>query len=79
MKRERTAAVWAAMAMKARTKIGLKNEEKTNTIDSDKTWWHHIYGILSLLGVVGSLIGGVKGAKAINDNKATQRQLNETS
>jgi len=77
LKRERAAAVWAAM--KARTKIGLKNEEKTNTTDSGKTWWHHIYGILSLLGVVGSLIGDVRGAKAINDNKAAQRQLNETS
>ncbi|KYQ49755.1 hypothetical protein ALC60_11157 [Trachymyrmex zeteki] len=71
-------AVWAAM--KAKTKIGMgsktKKPTKKRTLPIAKRGG--IIPILPLLGVVGSLVSGAAGvAKAINDNKAAQRQLEE--
>jgi len=58
-----------------KNRYGFENEEeegKANTSGSETR------GILSLLGTLGLLAGGAAGiAKVMNDNKATQRQLEE--
>jgi len=82
-------AVWAAM--KAKTKIGMGMKTKTKTKTKMKTKKKTtkkrvlptakrggILPVLPILGALGSLIGGAAGvAKAVNDNKAAQRQLEE--
>jgi len=75
------AAVWAVMKAKMKIDISLKMKKKKKTSNekaktsNSKTRWYHIIPVL-LLVIVGSLIDSV-GAKAINDNKAAQRQLEE--
>lgn len=77
-------AVWAAM--KAKTKFGMGMKTKKSSMKK-KTAKKRILPIakrggilpiLPLLGVLGSLAGGAAGiAKAVNDSKAAQRQLEE--
>ncbi|KAM0734161.1 hypothetical protein ACS0PU_012526 [Formica fusca] len=72
--------------MKAKTKFGMGMKNK-KIIDEEKTAKKRILPIakrggilpiLPLLGVLGSLAGGAAGiAKAVNDSKAAQRQLEE--
>ena len=74
--------------MKAKTKIdmGMKPKKKTTTTKK-KTMKKRILPtakrggalpFLPMLGVLGSLIGGATSvAKAVNDNKAARRQLEE--
>ncbi|KYN05740.1 hypothetical protein ALC62_03326 [Cyphomyrmex costatus] len=73
-------AVWAAMKAKTKIGMGLKTKKKKSTkkriLPVAKRGG--ILPMLPLLGVVGSLVGGAAGvAKAINDSKAAQRQLEE--
>ncbi|KAL6253460.1 hypothetical protein P5V15_015306 [Pogonomyrmex californicus] len=71
--------------MKAKTKIGmgLKMKKKPMKKTMNKrilpvAKYGDILPILPLLGVLGSLVGGMaEVAKAVNDNKAVQRQLEE--
>ncbi|KAL6256699.1 hypothetical protein P5V15_011626 [Pogonomyrmex californicus] len=70
--------------MKAKTKIGmgLKMKKKPMKKAMNKRILpvakRSILPILPLLGVLGSLVGGAaRVAKAVNDNKAAQRQLEE--
>ncbi|KAL6268003.1 hypothetical protein P5V15_001081 [Pogonomyrmex californicus] len=70
--------------MKIETKIGmgLKTKKPTKKAMNKRILpvakRGDILPILSLLGVLGSLVGEVAGvAKAVNDNKAAQRQLKE--
>lgn len=84
---EKTAAtaVWAAM--KAKTKFGMGMKTKNSSTKKKKPVKKRILPIakrggilpmLPLLGVLGSLAGGAAGiAKAVNDSKAAQRQLEE--
>ncbi|KYQ52679.1 hypothetical protein ALC60_08211 [Trachymyrmex zeteki] len=80
---ERAAATAVWVAMKAKTKIGMglktkKKPMKKRILSIAKRSSIIPIPILPLLGVIGSLIGGAAGvAKAINDNKAAQRQLEE--
>ncbi|KYN09519.1 hypothetical protein ALC57_18366 [Trachymyrmex cornetzi] len=80
--RERAAAtaVWAAM--KAKTKIGMglktKKKKKKGKRILPIAKRSGVLPVLPLLGVLGSLVGGAAGvAKAVNDSKAVQRQLEE--
>ena len=74
-------AVWATM--KAKTKLGMgmakrkmKKKVKKRLLPVAKRGG--ILPLLPLLGVIGSLAGGAAGvAKAVNDAKVTQRQLEE--
>ena len=74
-------AIWATM--KAKTKLGMgmvirkmKKKVKKRLLPVAKRGG--ILPLLPLLGVIGSLAGGAAGvAKAVNDAKATQRQLEE--
>jgi len=74
-------AIWAAM--KAITKMGMKTKMKTKKKTMKKRVFPTakrggILSILPILSVFGSLIDGAAGvAKAVNENKATQRQLEE--
>jgi Phospholipase A2-like domain len=80
-------AVWAAMKAKTKLGMGLKTKMKTRTVKKKKTVKKRILPvakrggvlpILPMLGALGSLIGGAAGvAKAVNDRKAAQRQLQE--
>jgi len=82
--RAAAAAVWAAMRTKTKMGMGLK----TKTRKKKKTTIKRrilqvakrggIFPILPMLGTLGTLIGGAAGvAKAVNDNKAVQRQREE--
>lgn len=83
--RAAAAAVWAAMKAKTKIGMGLKTKKKkkplkraTNKRILPVAKRGGILPILPLLGVLGSLVGGAAGvAKAVNDNKAAQRQLEE--
>lgn len=73
-------AVWAAMKTKMKIGMGLKSKKKKATrkriLPVAKRGG--ILPVLPLLGILGSLVGGAAGvAKAVNDNKAAQRQLEE--
>lgn len=73
-------AVWAAM--KAKTKMGMGMKPRKRKIVKKRVLpvakRGGILPLLPLLGVVGSLAGGAAGiAKAVNDTKAAQRQLEE--
>ena len=78
-------AIWATM--KAKTKIGMGMKTKTRKRTSKRASQKRILPVakrggilplLPLLGVLGSLAGGAAGiAKAVNDNKAAQHQLQE--
>ncbi|XP_077282380.1 uncharacterized protein LOC143908564 [Temnothorax americanus] len=72
-------AVWAAMKAKTKLGMGLKTKKKKKTkriLPVAKRGG--ILPILPLLGVLGLLVGGAAGvAKAVNDNKAARRQLEE--
>jgi len=69
--------------MKAKTKIGMgmktktkKNTAKKRILPTKKRGG--VLPILPMLGALGSLIGGAAGvAKAVSDNKAARRQLDE--
>jgi len=84
---ERAAATALWAAMKTKTKLGMGMKMKQKQRPRKKTTRKRILPIakrggilpaLPLLGVLGSLIGGAAGvAKAVNDNKAAQRQLQE--
>jgi hypothetical protein len=82
--KERAAAtaVWAAMKAKTKLGMGLKTTRKKKRTSKKRILpvakRGGILPLLPLLGVVGSLIGGAAGvAKAVNDSKAAQRQLEE--
>src|SRR5580765_3844916 len=73
-------AVWAAM--KAKTKFGMGLKTKKPSTKKKRIFpvakRGGILPLLPLLGIVGSLAGGAAGiAKAVNDSKAAQRQLEE--
>jgi hypothetical protein len=73
-------AVWAAMKAKTKFGMGMKTKKslkkKKRMLPIAKRGG--ILPILPLLGVLGSLAGGAAGvAKAVNDSKAAQRQLEE--
>ena len=72
-------AIWAAM--KAKTKIGMNLKTKKKSTKKrilPETKRDDFLSILPLLGVVGLLVNGAAGvAKAINDNKFAQHQLEE--
>ena len=78
-------AIWATM--KAKTKIGMGMKTKIRKKTPKRASQMRILPVakrggilplLPLLGVLGSLAGGAAGiAKAVNDNKAAQRQLQE--
>ena len=76
-------AVWAAMKAKTKLGMGLKKTTKTKKKTAKKRILPvakrgGILPILPILGALGSLIGGAAGvAKAVNDRKAAQRQLQE--
>lgn len=83
---ERAAATTVWAAMKAKTKFGMgmkikKSSMKKKTVKKrilPVAKRGGILPILPLLGVLGSLAGGAAGiAKAVNDSKAAQRQLEE--
>ncbi|XP_011685485.1 PREDICTED: uncharacterized protein LOC105448537 [Wasmannia auropunctata] len=71
-------AVWAVMKAKTKFGMGLKTNKKRSKRILPVAKRGGILPLLPLLGVVGSLVGGAAGvAKAVSDNKATQRQLEE--
>ncbi|KMQ83627.1 hypothetical protein RF55_19511 [Lasius niger] len=76
-------AVWAAIKAKTKLGMGLKKTTKTKKKTAKKRILPvakrgGILPILPILGALGSLIGGAAGvAKAVNDRKAAQRQLQE--
>ncbi|XP_077258538.1 uncharacterized protein LOC143895358 [Temnothorax americanus] len=72
-------AVWAAMKAKTKLGMGLKTKKKKkNKRILPVAKRGGILPILPLLGILGSLVGGAAGvAKAVNDNKAARRQLEE--
>lgn len=88
---ERAAAaiVWAAMKAKTKLGMGIKNKLKKSTKQPAKKSSRKkrilpiakrggILPFIPILGALGSLIAGASGvAKAVNDNKAAQRQLQE--
>ncbi|XP_071575288.1 uncharacterized protein [Temnothorax nylanderi] len=83
---ERAAATAVWVAMKAKTKLGMglktKKTKKKKRLSNRRILPAAKRGgvlpILPLLGVLGSLVGGAAGVvKAVNDNKAAQRQLEE--
>jgi len=80
---ERAAATTVWAAMKAKTKLGMGMKKPSTTKRRKKRILPvakrgGILPLLPLLGVVGSLAGGAAGiAKAVNDSKAAQRQLEE--
>src|SRR5215469_94935 len=72
-------AVWAAMKVKTKIGMGLKMKKRlTRKRILPVAKRGGILPILPLLGVLGSIVGGAAGiAKAVNDNKASQRELEE--
>ena len=84
--RAAAAAVWAAMKAKTKIGMGMKPKKKT-TSTKKKTTKKRILPtakrggalpFLPMLGALGSLIGGAASvAKAVNDNKAARRRLEE--
>jgi len=72
-------AVWAAMKAKTKIGMGLKMKKRlTRKRILPVAKRGGILPILPLLGVLGSIVGGAAGiAKAVNDNKASQRELEE--
>ncbi|KYN13309.1 hypothetical protein ALC57_14510 [Trachymyrmex cornetzi] len=72
-------AVWAAMKAKTKIGMGLKTKKKKRSkriLPTAKRGG--VLPVLPLLGVLGSLVGWAAGvAKAVNDSKAAQRQLEE--
>lgn len=78
-------AVWAAMKAKTKVGMGLKKIVKKRAKKVSKikrilpiAKRGGILPLIPILGALGSLIGGAAGvAKAVNDNKAAQRQLQE--
>ncbi|KYN12689.1 hypothetical protein ALC57_15129 [Trachymyrmex cornetzi] len=72
-------AVWAAMKAKTKIGIGLKTKKKKRSkriLPTAKRGG--VLPVLPLLGVLGSLVSEAVGvAKAVNDSKAAQRQLEE--
>jgi len=77
-------AVWAAMKAKTKIGMGMKTKMKTKKKKTTKkrvlptTKRSGILPVLPILSALGSLIGGAAGvAKAVNYNKAAQRQLEE--
>ncbi|XP_036151122.1 uncharacterized protein LOC118648809 [Monomorium pharaonis] len=81
--RAAAAAVWAAMKTKTKIGMGVKSKKKRTTTKKKKRILPAAkrggaLPILPILGALGSLIGGAAGvAKAVNDRKATRRQLEE--
>ena len=81
--RAAAATVWAAMKTKTKIGMGMKTKMKKKKTTTKKRILPTakrggILPILPMLGALGSLIGGAAGvAKAVNDNKAVQRQLEE--
>jgi len=73
--RAAAAAVWAAMKAKTKIGMGMKTKKKTakkRVLPTAKRGG--ILPILSMLGALGSLIGGAAGmAKAVSDSKVTRR------
>ena len=72
-------AVWAAMKAKTKIGMGLKMKKRlTRKRILPVAKRGGILPILPLLEVLGSIVGGAAGiAKAVNDNKASQRELEE--
>ncbi|KYN33873.1 hypothetical protein ALC56_11845, partial [Trachymyrmex septentrionalis] len=78
-------AVWAAMKAKTKIGMGMKPKKKTTTTKKKTTKKRILPTVkrgalpfLPMLGALGSLIGGAASvAKAVNDNKAARRQLEE--
>ena len=75
-------AVWAAMKAKTKLGMGLKTRKTRKRKTARRILPAAKRGgflpILPVLGALGSLIGGAAGvAKAVNDKKAAQRQLQE--
>ena len=81
--RAAAAAVWTAMKTKTKMGMGLKTKARKKKTTMKKRILQvakrgGILPILPILGTVGSLIGGAASvAKAVNDNKAVQRQFEE--
>lgn len=74
-------AVWAAMKTKTKLGMGMRKRKKRAVTRKKILPLAKRGGLLPflpILGALGSLIGGAAGvAKAVNDNKAAQRQLEE--
>jgi len=84
--RAAAAAVWAAMKAKTKIGMGMKPKKKTTTTKKKTTKKRILptakrggaLPFLPMLGALGSLIGGAASvAKAVNDNKAARRRLEE--
>ncbi|KYN06981.1 hypothetical protein ALC62_02057 [Cyphomyrmex costatus] len=78
--RERAAAtaVWPAMKAKTKMGMGLKTKKRKSKRILPIAKRGGILPVLPLLGVLGSLVGGAAGvAKAVNDSRAAERQLEE--
>ncbi|KYM96670.1 hypothetical protein ALC62_12666 [Cyphomyrmex costatus] len=71
-------AVWAAMKAKTKMGMGLKTKKRKSKRIFPIAKRGGILPVLPLLGVLGSLVGGAAGvAKAVNDSRAADRQLEE--
>ncbi|KYM95148.1 hypothetical protein ALC62_14215 [Cyphomyrmex costatus] len=71
-------AVWAAMKAKTKMGMGLKTKKQKSKRILPIAKHGGILPVLPLLGVLGSLVGGAAGvAKAVNDSRAAERQLEE--
>ncbi|KYN21906.1 hypothetical protein ALC57_05712 [Trachymyrmex cornetzi] len=85
--RAAAAAVWAAMKIKSKIGMGMKLKKTMRKSTTKKIVKKRILPtakrggelpFLPMLGALGSLIGGASSvAKAVNDNKAARRQLEE--
>ena len=84
--RAAAAAIWAAMKAKIKIDMGMRPKKKTTTTKKKTTKKRILptakrgcaLPFLPMLGALGSLIGGAASvAKAVNDNKAARRQLEE--
>ncbi|KYN00152.1 hypothetical protein ALC62_09086 [Cyphomyrmex costatus] len=71
-------AVWAAMKAKTKMGMGLKTKKRKSKRILPIAKRGGILPVLPLLGVLGSLVDGAAGvAKAVNDSRAAERQLEE--